>query len=161
MKRLTTYLVLLGAAVACVAFAVSTATASPATSKTAYTTMIMVGHALGQKGSDGLKHDTTYGADFSVSKGQQITVTVYNYDEGPHTITNKSLGLNVTIPGAKDEEKGVPSKTIFSFTAKKVGTFRWYCGLPCDAGQSYWAMKNTKAGVARDGYMAGNITVTA
>lgn len=161
MKRLTTYLVLLGAAIACVAFAVSTATASPATSKTAYTTMIIVGHTLGQKGSDGLNHDTTYGANFSVERGQKTTVTVYNYDEGPHTITNKALGLNVAIPGAKDEVKGVPSKTIFSFTPKKAGKFRWFCSLPCDKGQGYWAMNATKAGMGRDGFMAGYITVTA
>jgi len=161
MKRLTTYLVLLGAAVACVAFAASTAIASPAQSKKVYTTMIIVGHTLGQKGTDGLNHDTTYGANFSVVRGQAITVTVYNYDEGPHTITNKALGLNVAIPGAKNEEQGTPSRTVFSFTPKKVGTYRWYCTLPCDKGQAYWAMAVTKKGMGRDGYMAGNITVTA
>lgn len=160
MKRLTTYLVLLSAAVACVAFAVSTATASPKAT-TVHETMIIVGHTLGQKGSDGLNHDTTYGANFSVERGQPVTVTVYNYDEGPHTITNKALGLNVQIPGAKNEVQGIPSKTLFSFTAKKVGTFRWYCSLPCDKGQGYWAMNVTKKGIGRDGFMAGNITVTA
>jgi hypothetical protein len=161
MKRLTTYLMLLGAAVACAAFAVSTATASPATPKAVYTTMIIVGHTLGQKGSDSLNHDTTYGADFSVKRGQRITVSVYNYDEGPHTITNKALGLNVTIAGAKDEEKGVPSNTVFSFTPKKAGKFRWHCALPCDKGQGYWAMNVSKASIGRDGFMAGYITVTA
>ena len=48
-----------------------------------------------------------------------------------------------------------------SFTATKIGTFRWYCSLPCDKGQGYWAMANSKKGIARDGYMGGYITVTA
>jgi plastocyanin len=161
MKRVSTYLILLGAAVASVAFAVSAATASSARGQTVYKTMIIVGHELGQKGSDGLQHDTTYGANVSVKKGQRVTVTIWNYDEGPHTFTNKALGLNVKIPGAQNEEQGIPSKTVFSFTPKKAGTYRWYCSLPCDKGQGYWAMAVTKKGVGRDGYMAGYITVTA
>jgi plastocyanin len=159
MKKLKTSVVLLGAAVA-TALGVSVATASPRAT-TVHETMIIVGHTLGQKGSDGLSHDTTYGANFSVASGQRVSVTLYNYDEGPHTITNKALGLNVTIPGAKNEELGTPSKTVFSFTPKKAGTYRWYCSLPCDKGQGYWAMAVTKKGIGRDGYMAGYITVTA
>ncbi len=158
MKKLTILPVLLGAAVAA-ALGVSVASASPKAT-TAHETMIIVGHTLGQKGSDGLTHDTTYGANFKVGKGQRVTVTVYNFDEGPHTITNKALGLNVQIPGATNEEQGIPSKTIFHFTAKKVGTFRWYCAIPCDKGQNYWAMAVSKKGIGRDGYMAGYITVT-
>ncbi len=163
MKRLIALLAMLGAAIAAVALAATSAPASSGKAKAGgvYTTMIIVGHTLGQMGTDGLRHDTTYGADFSVVKGQHVTVTVYNFDEGPHTITTKGLGLNVTIPGAKDEEKGVPSKTVFSFTAKTVGKFRWYCSLPCDKGQGYWAMNPTKAGIGRHGFMSGFITVTA
>jgi hypothetical protein len=160
MKRLSVYLALVGAAIAGVVFAANIATASPK-STTVYETMVIVGHVLGQKGSDGLTHDTTYGANFSVSVGQKVSVTVYNFDEGPHTITAKALGLNVKIPGATNEEKGIPSKTIFSFTPKKAGKVRWYCALPCDAGQNFWAMGKTKAGPGRDGFMAGYITVTA
>jgi plastocyanin len=162
-KRLTTNLLVIGISVAAIAFAASVATGSPATakSKQVYTTMIIVGHALGQKGTDGLLHDTTYGANFSVKKGQRVTVTVYNFDEGPHTITAAGLKLNIKIPGALNEEKGIPSKTIFSFTATTVGKFRWYCKLPCDAGQGYWAMGRSKGGLGKDGYMAGYVTVTA
>jgi plastocyanin len=160
VKRLTAYLVVLGATIAVVALTVSVATSSTK-AKPVYQTMIIVGHTLGQKGSDGLTHDTTYGANFSVKKGQLVTVTVYNFDEGPHTITNKALSLNVKIPGASNEEKGIPSKTTFSFTPKKAGSYRWYCSLPCDKGQGYWAMAVSKQGIGRDGYMAGHITVTA
>jgi len=154
------YLLLVAAAITAIAFSVNAALASPK-AKTVYQTMIIVGHTLGQKGSDGLTHDTTYGANFTVKKGDRVTVTVYNFDEGPHTITNKALNLNAKIPGAKNEVQGIPSKTVFSFTANKVGKFRWYCSVPCDKGQGYWAMAVTKNGVGRAGYMAGYFTVTA
>jgi hypothetical protein len=163
MKHLIRNLILLAATLALIAVAVSSAIASPGKAKapTAYQTMIIVGHTLGQKGADGLTHDTTYGANLTLEKGQRVVVTVYNFDEGPHTITAPGLKLNVKIPGATDEEKGVPSKTIFSFTPTKVGTFRWFCSLPCDAGQKYWAMSATRKGIGRDGFMAGYFTVTA
>jgi hypothetical protein len=161
MKRLITYLVLLGVTVAAAAFAASAAISSPAKGKTVYQTMIIVGHTLGQKGPDGRTHDTTYGANFKVHKGQHVVVTVYNFDEGPHTITAKGLGLNVTIPGATNELKGIPSKTVFSFTAKKVGNFRWYCTIPCDRHGGYWAMGRGKGGPGKEGFMAGSISVTA
>lgn len=157
MKRLTTYLLLIGSLVALAAFAVSSATASPS-AKTVTQTMVIVGHSLGAKGSDGLRHDTTLGASFTVAQGSQVTVTVYNYDEGPHTITAPALGLNVTIPGAKDEKNGVPSSKTFTFTATKAGKFLWSCTLPCDKGQSYWDMKSSSKKI---GFMAGTITVTA
>ena len=162
MKRLIHTTALLAATAAVLAFAASAATASSAKKEaTAYRTMIIVGHVLGQKGPDGLTHDTTYGANLSVERGQKVVVTVYNFDEGPHTITDPALKLNVKIPGAKDEERGVPSKTVFTFTASKVGTTRWFCSLPCDAGQKYWAMSAGKKGSGQDGFMAGYITVTA
>ncbi len=160
MKRFATYLALIGAAIATIAFT-SAATASTASAKPVYKTMIIVGHTLGQKGPDGLSHDTTYGANLSVEKGQKVVVTVYNFDEGPHTITAPALKLNVKIPGAKDEEKGIPSKTTFTFTPTKVGSFRWFCTLPCDAGQKYWAMTAGKSGPGQAGFMAGSISVTA
>lgn len=160
-KRLTSSLVAIVAVVALGAFAVSVATASPAT-RTVHRTMKIVGHEEGIKGSDGLKHDTTFGANFTVKVGEKVVVTVYNYDEGPHTITAAGLKLNVSVPGAKDEEKGIPSKTVFTFTPTKAGTFRWHCALPCDKGQGYWAMSSGPSGKPdRDRFMAGYITVAA
>jgi plastocyanin len=156
MKRLTTFLLLIGALVALAVFAVVSATASPTNTVTVTETMVIVGHSLGAKGSDGLRHDTTLGASFAVPLGARVTVTVYNYDEGPHTITAPKLGLNVTIPGATNEAKGVPSRKTFTFTAKTAGKFVWYCALPCDAGQGYWDMKNPRTKI---GFMAGYITV--
>ncbi len=158
MNRPTTYLLVIGTLVALAAFAVASATASSTKSSSVTQTMVIVGHSLGAKGSDGLRHDTTLGASFSVPQGSKVTVTVYNYDEGPHTITAAKLGLNVTIPGAKDEKNGVPSSKTFTFTAAKAGTFLWVCALPCDKGQGYWDMKSTGKKI---GFMAGYITVTA
>jgi len=156
MKRLTTFLILIGSLVAVAAFAVASATGS--STKTVTQTMVIVGHSLGAKGSDGLRHDTTLGASFAVLQGSKVTVTVYNYDEGPHTITAPNLGLNVKIPGAKNEEQGIPSSKTFTFTATKAGKFIWYCSLPCDAGQKFWDMKSPSTKI---GFMAGYITVAA
>jgi plastocyanin len=158
MKRLTTFLFLIGSVVALGAFAVVSATASSKKAASVTQTMVIVGHSLGAKGSDGLRHDTTLGANFTVAQGSRVTVTVYNYDEGPHTITAAKLGLNVTIPGAKDEENGIASKTTFTFTAKKAGKFLWFCSLPCDKGQGYWDMQSPSKKI---GFMAGYITVAA
>jgi plastocyanin len=158
MKRLTTFLFLIGSLVAVGAFAVVSATASSTKAANVTQTMVIVGHSLGAKGSDGLRHDTTLGASFAVAQGSRVTVTVYNYDEGPHTITAPKLGLNVTIPGAKDEENGIASKTTFTFTATKAGKFLWFCSLPCDKGQGYWDMQSPSKKI---GFMAGYITVTA
>jgi hypothetical protein len=160
MKRLSALLLLAVAAIASAAFAASVALAPPAP-QTAYQTMIIVGHTLGQKGSDGLLHDTTYGANFTAKVGQKVVVTVYNYDEGPHTITAPGLKLNVVIPGATNEKQGIPSKKVFTFVPSKKGTFRWRCALPCDARQHGWAMTPDKTGPGQLGFMAGNITIAA
>jgi plastocyanin len=158
MKRLSISLLLIGAVAALAVFAVASATASPKKATVVTQTMVIVGHSLGAKGSDGLRHDTTLGANFSVPQGAEVSVTVYNYDEGPHTITAPKLGLNVKIPGAKNEEKGIPSSTTFTFSATKAGKFLWFCALPCDAGQGFWDMKNPGSKI---GFMAGYISVAA
>lgn len=157
MKRLAIYTVLIGSLVAVAAYAVASATAARTNNPMVTQTMVIVGHSLGAKGADGLRHDTTLGANFTVQVGSKVTVTVYNYDEGPHTITAPKLGLNITVPGARDEENGVPSSKTFTFTASKAGAFTWHCALPCDAGQKFWDMKNPTKKI---GFMAGTITVT-
>ncbi|HEY8645708.1 MAG TPA: hypothetical protein VIL77_07525 [Gaiellaceae bacterium] len=158
MKRLITSLLLVGTMVALAAFAVASSTASATKTASVTQTMVIVGHSLGAKGSDGLRHDTTLGASFTVAQGSRVTVTVYNYDEGPHTISAPKLGLDVTVPGAKDEKNGVPSQKTFTFTATKTGKFLWVCSLPCDKGQGYWDMKSAGKKI---GFMAGYITVSA
>jgi hypothetical protein len=92
--------------------------------------------------------------------GQKVDLTIINYDEGPHTLTSTPLGVNFQYPGAKSP--GVPSVTTFSFTATSTGVFRWWCALPCDAGQKGWAMTTGSDGqVGQLGFMGGFITVVA
>jgi hypothetical protein len=54
-----------------------------------------------------------------------------------------------------------PSTTTFTITFPKAGTFRWFCSLPCDAGQGGWAMTTDRLGEGADqtGFMAGIVTV--
>ncbi len=102
----------------------------------------------GKKGSDGQWHDAFLPADFSVKAGATVHVTVYNYDDMPHSFNSSELGANATI-SAGSEKKA--SKTTFTFTApQKTGSYDWYCALPCDP----WAM-------AHEGFMKGHVTVTA
>ena len=101
----------------------------------------------GKKGSDGNWHDAYLPADFSVKAGATVKVTVYNYDDMPHSFTAAQLGTNAMIPGGSEDK---PSKTTFTFQApQKAGSYEWYCAMPCDP----WAMSH-------DGFMKGRVTVT-
>ncbi len=103
-------------------------------------------HAL--RGSDGNWHDAFLPADFTVQARRRVTVTVYNYDDMPHSFTSSALGVDATIPAGSESS---PSKTTFAFTAPATtGSYAWWCALPCDS----WAM-------VHDGYMRGHVTVRA
>jgi heme/copper-type cytochrome/quinol oxidase subunit 2 len=103
----------------------------------------------GRMGPDKQWHDATLPADFSVRAGGTVTITVANYDSGPHTFTSPALNVNGTISGGGSLAS--PSHTTFTFTAPtKPGKYAWWCAVPCDP----WAM-------AHDGYMRGYVTVTA
>jgi plastocyanin len=131
----------------------------------------------GVPGPDRKGHDTFVPSTFAVKVGVPVKVTVINYDEGAHSLVAPDLGLSVTIkPGkepkgqsAKDKEtakdeigEGVqPVTTTFTFTPTKAGVYRWYCSLPCDAGQGYWAMGMGYSGPGKEGSMAGFIVVLA
>jgi plastocyanin len=100
----------------------------------------------GKKGPDGNWHDAFLPADFSVKAGASVRVTVYNYDDMPHTFTATDLGVNAKVPaGAEDK----PSKVSFTFQApQEAGSFEWFCALPCDP----WSMTHY-------GYMKGYVKV--
>ncbi len=101
----------------------------------------------GKMGSDGAWHDAFLPADFSVRAGATVSVTVYNYDDMPHTFTSDGLGTNQTIAGGAEDKASV---TTFTFHApQKAGSYDWYCALPCDP----WAMTH-------NGFMRGRVTVT-
>jgi len=130
-----------------------------------------------RRGSDGKTHDAFLPtANFSVKAGQRVRVTIYNYDDMPHSFTSPALARGAVIPAGEQQTQGTaqdikvmpapglgldkmipagsdksPSKTIITFTAPaKAGSYIWYCKMPCDP----WAM-------AHVGYMVGRVKVTA
>jgi FtsP/CotA-like multicopper oxidase with cupredoxin domain len=128
-------------------------------------------------GSDGKTHDAFFPTtNLSVKAGQRVRVTIYNYDDMPHSFTSPGLAKGAAIPAAEQQTQGTaqdikvmpapgvgvdkmipagsdkrPSKTIVTFTAPNgTGSYIWYCKLPCDP----WAMSHL-------GYMVGRVNVTA
>ena len=99
-----------------------------------------------KKGSDGNWHDAYLPANFTVEAGDVVHVTVYNYDDMPHSFTAPGLGVNKEIAAGSEEK---PVKTTFTFHApQKAGSYEWLCDLPCDP----WAMSHY-------GFMKGHVTV--
>src|ERR1035437_7409434 len=115
----------------------------------------MYGSKLGIKGTDGQPHDILIPSNFVIKSGVPVTLTIVNYDEGPHTITAPDIGFKLTMKGGQQQpDKSVkPVTTTFHFTASKKGVFRWYCALPCDAKHGSWDMKTTPAGPDQDRFM--------
>jgi plastocyanin len=121
-------------------------------------TIVVEGHAGGSLGPDGKTHDTMMPSNFTVYVGQTVDLTFINYDEGPHSFTSTDLGVNFMIPGRTTA--GVPSVSHAQFTPTKAGVFRWWCAVPCDAGQGGWAMTTgADGGIGQLGFMAGYVTV--
>lgn len=115
-------------------------------------TMELSIHPDSKLGPDGKKHDAYTPADFVVKQGTPVLVTIYNYDNTPHSFTSPSLDLNIqAAPAAAD---GSPGITRFSFTPAQTGNFAWQCVDPCDTQANGWAMSN-------DGYMLGTVQVKA
>jgi plastocyanin len=122
-------------------------------------TMVSEGHNGGMNSTyDHRPHDTIMPENITTFVGQEVDLTVINYDEGGHTITSGGVGIDLQFAGRT--ALGVPSVTHFTFTPNKAGTFLWYCRLPCDAGQGGWAMTMGPNGeAAQPGFMAGYIIV--
>jgi membrane fusion protein, multidrug efflux system len=100
----------------------------------------------GRLGPDKQWHDAVLPGNFTVHAGSTVTVTVANYDGGPHTITAPMLGVNQVIPSGSDAH---PKIVSFKFTAPSAaGKYQWWCAVPCDP----WAMKH-------NGFMRGTVTV--
>jgi len=124
-------------------------------------TATMYGSKLGIKGPDGKPHDIMIPTNFVIKAGVPVTLTVVNYDEGPHSITASDLDLNLIMKGGIEQKDGTvtPVTTTFNFTAEKTGVFRWYCALPCDEKHGAWDMTPSFDGPGQDGFMAGYIVV--
>lgn len=131
---------------------------SPKALSTATLSYKVVGPDAGLVGSDGNKHDTFYAlSGTTVKVGQEVTVSVANYDDMPHSFTSPELGLNIMLPPGKGFDR--PTITTFTFTATKTGKFRWFCAIPCDADTEGWAMNSGPNGPGQDDFLAGYITV--
>lgn len=178
MKRLLALLVAAGALAGLAVFS-SGALASSSRHATAaasqqLTIYVFRGKEAVPGAPDAKGHDTMVPSTFAVKVGVPVKVTVINYDEGTHTITAPSLGLNALIkPGTEFTKppKGAgatellnqvaPGITHFTLTVKKAGVYRWHCAVPCDAGANGWAMTPSTTGPSRDGFMAGYIVGVA
>jgi plastocyanin len=101
-------------------------------------------------GADKKLHDAFINGDIKITAGKAVTLNIFNYDDGTHTMTSPDLGMNIKIKGST--KKGQPALTTFTLTPSKEGTFIWFCADPCDGEKKQWAM-------AHDGYMKGKITV--
>ena len=112
-------------------------------------------------GPDGKPHDTIVPANFVVKAGEPVSITAYNYDESPHSITAGDLNLNFTIkPGVVGKDgKITPSTSTITFTPAAKGVYRWTCVYPCDKGHGMWAMGQGYSGPGKEGFMAGFIVV--
>lgn len=104
----------------------------------------------GRLGPDGKMHDTFTNPNFTVVEGVPVTLTVYNYDSGSHSITNSALGLN--LQAKPSPKNGVPGVTTVTFTPSKAGNYTWQCIDPCDGQNGGWSMSHV-------GYMEGVIHV--
>ncbi|MHB1571920.1 MAG: cupredoxin domain-containing protein, partial [Solirubrobacteraceae bacterium] len=102
----------------------------------------------GKLGPDGDWHDAFLPASFSFHAGATVHVTVYNYDDMPHSFTSQSLGVNRVIAAGS---AGAPAKVTFTFRApSRTGRYEWWCALPCDP----YSMNTV-------GFMRGFVTVAA
>jgi heme/copper-type cytochrome/quinol oxidase subunit 2 len=110
-------------------------------------------------GPDGNKHDifSALGST-TVKVGVPVTITITDKDDVPHSMTSSDLGLNIVVPARTDKGDGVAT---FTFTPTKIGTFRWFCAIPCDTDNAGWDMTSDGSGSGQLNFMAGNITVTA
>jgi heme/copper-type cytochrome/quinol oxidase subunit 2 len=122
---------------------------------------VMYGSKLGIKGPDGLPHDIMIPSNFVLKVGKPVTLTVENYDEGPHSITVPDLNLNLVLKAGKEQadKSVIPVTTTFNFTPSKKGVFRWFCALPCDEKHGAWDMKAGYGGPGQEGFMAGYFVV--
>ena len=123
-------------------------TVLPSTNKTQYISLVV--NPGYKNGPDGKLHDAFTPADFTILKGQPVELTVYNFDDGQHTVTNADLKLNLAVKGSA--KAGDPGISTVTFSADKAGVYAWLCAIPCDGENGQWSMTH-------DGYMKGNITV--
>ena len=109
-------------------------------------------------GPDGLLHDAFTPCNLTVYAGQEVELSIINYDNGEHSFTSSSLGVNFVVPPSN--ETGIPTVSNFQFNETTAGVYRWYCTYPCDMDAGGWAMTTGSDGQPDQiGYMGGFVTV--
>jgi excisionase family DNA binding protein len=101
----------------------------------------------GLRNPNGKVVDAFIPSGFTVEQGTTVVLTIFNYDDTPHTFTSPGLGIDALIPPSR---AGSPNSVTVRFTPRRPGSFRWRCRVPCDS----WSM-------ARRGYMSGAVQVLA
>lgn len=102
-------------------------------------------------GPDGKLHDAFSPSTLTVAPGQKVELTVYNYDNMPHSFTSMALGVDQAF--APSPKNGQASVTVIDFTApKKAGSYTFECIKPCDTPNGGWSM-------SQQGYMIGTLVV--
>jgi plastocyanin len=123
-------------------------TVLPSTNKVQYVSMVVnPGYKLGP---DGKMHDAFTPGNITVKAGEPVELTVYNFDDGTHTVTSSDLGLNLKVAGST--QKGTPAVSTVTFTPNQAGTFKWFCADKCDGQNGQWAM-------SQDDFMMGSLNV--
>jgi uncharacterized cupredoxin-like copper-binding protein len=109
-------------------------------------------------GPDGNLHDAFVPCNFTVYAGQEVNLTVVNYDSAEHSFTSPTLNVNFLIPPSTTN--GVPLVSNFQFSESTAGVYRWYCSIPCDTDAGGWAMMTGSDGQpGQIGFMGGFVTV--
>lgn len=133
-----------------------TSTASSPAAKFADITLVVQGDV--KLGPDGKLHDAFTPCNFTVFAGQEVNLTIINYDNGEHTFTSPTLGVNFIVPPSN--VTGVPTVSTFQFSEATAGVYRWYCTYPCDTDAGGWAMTTGSDGQPDQiNYMGGFVTV--
>ncbi len=157
-----------GAAAALLAAGATLALSGPAaaqnsTAQATVRTIYVVPDDMGLVGADGKHHDTFLPANILLKKGEKVTLVFINHDDMPHSFSDPKLGVNVIVRPGKHvagSSEVKPTETRYTFTPEKAGQFRWHCAFPCDTGSGKgWAMRASKNGPDRNGFMAGYVVV--
>lgn len=101
-------------------------------------------------GPDGKLHDAFSPYALTVRQGDEVVLTISNWDNMKHSFTAPGLGVNVVLPPAA--QNGKPSVTVVRFKATAAGTFVFRCMIPCDMANGGWSMSHV-------GYMIGQVNV--
>ena len=158
MVWLAFFIVVLAAVVAgaIIGYNLKTTTTTVSVPKTLNITLVVQGDV--KLGPDGLLHDAFTPCNFTVYAGQEVNLTIINYDNDEHSFTSPSLGVNFVVPPSN--ETGVPSVSNYQYNEATAGVYRWHYTYPCGTDGGGWDMTTGSDGQPDQiGYIGGFVTV--